>query len=94
MAKKLTQWEVPRTHTEYNNLLILKLFGFEFVNCYSSLFYIAFFRNVSVSLVIFDTTIRQYLNDILKVTVNSLIARILFQSDVLLKNQNNVQFNN
>ena len=34
--------ELPRTKTEYENSLTLKMFLFQFVNYYSSCFYIAF----------------------------------------------------
>ncbi len=36
--------ELPRTKTEYENSLTLKMFLFQFVNYYSSCFYIAFFK--------------------------------------------------
>ena len=38
--------ENHRTQTQYNDSLIVKLFAFQFVNTYTSLFYIAFFRGV------------------------------------------------
>ena len=38
--------ENHRTQTQFEDSLILKLFGFQFVNSYSSLYYIAFFREV------------------------------------------------
>ena len=41
--------ENHRTQTEYDDALILKLFAFQFVNSYTSLFYIAFFRTVRAS---------------------------------------------
>ncbi|GMR42221.1 hypothetical protein PMAYCL1PPCAC_12416 [Pristionchus mayeri] len=41
---RLTEWENHRTQTEYQNALIIKLFAFQFVNNYTSLFYIAFVR--------------------------------------------------
>ncbi|KAL4230701.1 hypothetical protein ACF0H5_011077 [Mactra antiquata] len=44
LARKLTDWENHRTQTMYNDALIIKLFAFQFVNNYSSCFYIAFFR--------------------------------------------------
>lgn len=44
LAVYLTDWENHRTQTSYEDALILKLFGFQFVNSYTSLFYIAFFR--------------------------------------------------
>ena len=49
MLKKpgLTSWENHRTNSIHENNLVLKLFAFEFVNCYGNLFYIAFFRTVS-----------------------------------------------
>jgi len=46
VAYKLTEWENPRTKTEFNDSYILKRFAFEFVNSYGSLFYVAFFRNI------------------------------------------------
>lgn len=45
IAIALTDWETPRTKTEYHNILTLKLFSFQSVNMYSSLFYIAFFKS-------------------------------------------------
>lgn len=44
LAYKLTDWENHQTRTKYEDALILKLFGFQFINSYASLFYIAFFR--------------------------------------------------
>lgn len=44
LAVYLTDWENHRTQTSYEDALIIKLFGFQFVNSYTSLFYIAFFR--------------------------------------------------
>ena len=46
IAKKLTKWENYRTYSEYENQLVYKLFAFQFVNNYASLFYVAFLRNV------------------------------------------------
>uniref|UniRef100_A0A915B4Y7 Anoctamin n=2 Tax=Parascaris univalens TaxID=6257 RepID=A0A915B4Y7_PARUN len=44
IANKLTYWENHRTISEYNNALVVKLFAFQFVNNYTSLFYLAFIR--------------------------------------------------
>lgn len=44
LAVTLTEWENHRTQSEFNRHLIIKLFAFQFVNSYTSLFYIAFFR--------------------------------------------------
>jgi len=44
LAQKLTEWENHRTQTQFNDHLIIKLFAFQFVNSYTALFYIAFFR--------------------------------------------------
>ncbi|XP_022668609.1 anoctamin-7-like isoform X3 [Varroa destructor] len=44
LAYKLTQWEMHRTQTEFDNNLTFKVFMFQFVNYYSSIFYIAFFK--------------------------------------------------
>lgn len=45
VAIMLTNWENHRTQSHYDNWLIIKLFMFQFVNSYTSLFYIAFFKN-------------------------------------------------
>ncbi|KAE9549961.1 hypothetical protein FO519_006820 [Halicephalobus sp. NKZ332] len=44
LAYKLTDWECPRTQTEFENSYTLKVFLFQFINFYSSLFYIAFIK--------------------------------------------------
>lgn len=44
LAEYLTEMEMPRTQTEYDDSLTLKLYLLQFVNCYSSIFYIAFFK--------------------------------------------------
>uniref|UniRef100_A0AAY4EDR3 Anoctamin n=1 Tax=Denticeps clupeoides TaxID=299321 RepID=A0AAY4EDR3_9TELE len=40
----ITDMEVPKTHLEYENRLTMKMFLFQFVNYYSSCFYLAFFK--------------------------------------------------
>lgn len=44
LALKMTQWEMHRTQTEFEDQLTFKVFVFQFVNFYSSIFYIAFFK--------------------------------------------------
>ncbi|OQV17299.1 Anoctamin-4 [Hypsibius exemplaris] len=44
VAKWLTNMECPRSQTEYEKSLTWKYYIFEFVNCYSSLVYVAFFK--------------------------------------------------
>ncbi|KAF7286638.1 hypothetical protein GWI33_004671 [Rhynchophorus ferrugineus] len=44
LAIYLTNLENPRTHTEYEDSYTFKIFLFEFMNFYSSLIYIAFFK--------------------------------------------------
>ncbi|XP_028280912.1 anoctamin-6 [Parambassis ranga] len=44
----ITNFELPRTKTEYENSLTLKMFLFQFVNYYSSCFYIAFAKGKAV----------------------------------------------
>ncbi|KAF6210699.1 hypothetical protein GE061_013806 [Apolygus lucorum] len=44
LAYRLTQWEMHRTQTEFEDHLTFKVFIFQFVNFYSSIFYIAFFK--------------------------------------------------
>ncbi|XP_004083188.1 anoctamin-6 [Oryzias latipes] len=40
----ITNFELPRTRTDYENSLTMKMFLFQFVNYYSSCFYIAFVK--------------------------------------------------
>uniref|UniRef100_A0A665WRY5 Anoctamin n=1 Tax=Echeneis naucrates TaxID=173247 RepID=A0A665WRY5_ECHNA len=40
----ITDMEIPKTHLEYENRLTMKMFMFQFVNYYSSCFYVAFFK--------------------------------------------------
>ncbi|KAG7468367.1 hypothetical protein MATL_G00142180 [Megalops atlanticus] len=40
----VTDMEIPKTHLEYENKLTMKMFLFQFVNYYSSCFYVAFFK--------------------------------------------------
>ncbi|MBN3279928.1 ANO5 protein, partial [Polyodon spathula] len=40
----ITDLEIPRTHIQYENRLTTKMFLFQFVNYYSSCFYVAFFK--------------------------------------------------
>jgi len=44
IAYYLTELEMPRTQTEFDNSRTLKMFLLQFVNYYSSIFYIAFFK--------------------------------------------------
>lgn len=44
IAIYLTNLENPRTQTEYEDSYTFKIFFFEFMNYYSSLIYIAFFK--------------------------------------------------
>ncbi|XP_060047427.1 anoctamin-6 isoform X2 [Erinaceus europaeus] len=44
VAVMITNFELPRTQTDYENSLTMKMFLFQFVNYYSSCFYIAFFK--------------------------------------------------
>jgi hypothetical protein len=45
IAQVLVDWENHRTETDYDNALIIRTFLFQFVNSYTSLFYVAFFKN-------------------------------------------------
>eukprot|EP00003_Mantamonas_plastica_P007860 TRINITY_DN1669_c0_g1_i2.p1 TRINITY_DN1669_c0_g1~~TRINITY_DN1669_c0_g1_i2.p1 ORF type:complete len:879 (-),score=317.84 TRINITY_DN1669_c0_g1_i2:30-2609(-) len=44
LAVALTDWENHRTQTQYEDQLIVKTFLFQFINSYSSLAYISFFK--------------------------------------------------
>ncbi|XP_026234344.1 anoctamin-5b isoform X1 [Anabas testudineus] len=45
----ITDMEIPKTHLEYENRLTTKMFMFQFVNYYSSCFYVAFFKGKFVN---------------------------------------------
>jgi len=45
LAYKLTEWENYRTRSEFDNALTFKIIMFYFVSSYTSLFYMAFFKN-------------------------------------------------
>jgi hypothetical protein len=47
IAKRLTEWENHRTYSEHSNALLAKTIIFKFINCYISLYYIAFFKQHS-----------------------------------------------
>ncbi|VDP85375.1 unnamed protein product [Echinostoma caproni] len=59
MAVKLTDLELHRTQVEYDNSLTLKLYLLQFVNYYSSVFYIAFIQGTTSALPGSDTLIVQ-----------------------------------
>lgn len=44
IAYYLTELEMPRTQTDFDNSLTLKMYLLQFVNYYSSIFYVAFFK--------------------------------------------------
>jgi hypothetical protein len=44
LALRLTEWEYPRTTKDFESSFTFKVFMFEFINYYSFLFYIAFFK--------------------------------------------------
>ncbi|KAK5928836.1 hypothetical protein CgunFtcFv8_010120 [Champsocephalus gunnari] len=44
LAHILTRWEMHRTQSKYEDMFILKVFIFQFINFYSSPVYIAFFK--------------------------------------------------
>lgn len=44
MAEYLTELEMWRTQTQFDDSLTLKIYLLQFVNYYSSIFYIAFFK--------------------------------------------------
>jgi len=44
LAQKFNDWENHQTQTQYENSLIIKHFFFQFLNSYTILFYIAFFK--------------------------------------------------
>ena len=45
IAIMMTEWENPRTRSDYEKSFTVKMFWFQFFNTYSSLFYVAFFKN-------------------------------------------------
>ncbi|GMT17039.1 hypothetical protein PFISCL1PPCAC_8336 [Pristionchus fissidentatus] len=55
LALILTRWECPRTQNDFDNSFTIKVFLFQFVNYYSSLFYIAFFKGILSQLPAFNS---------------------------------------
>jgi hypothetical protein len=51
IAQSMTDWENHRTQLEYDNNLILKNFGFQFVNNYFVLFYIGYMRQIDTQFI-------------------------------------------
>lgn len=45
IAVWLTNWENPRTRTDFEDSFTYKMYLFQFVNTYASIFYIAFFKS-------------------------------------------------
>ncbi|GMS86099.1 hypothetical protein PENTCL1PPCAC_8274 [Pristionchus entomophagus] len=56
LALILTRWECPRTQNDFDNSFTIKVFLFQFVNYYSSLFYVAFFKGLLAQLPTFSYT--------------------------------------
>ena len=48
IAVVLTDWECPRTRTEYEDSFIVKMFFFQFFNTYSSIIYVAFLKSEAI----------------------------------------------
>ena len=44
IAEKLTEWENPRTKSDFEKSFTVKMFWFQFCNTYASVFYVAFFK--------------------------------------------------
>jgi hypothetical protein len=61
LARWMVNMENPRTQTEYEASYTFKIFLFEFVNFYSSLIYIAFFK-------VYQCTVRKRCRDCFKCT--------------------------
>ncbi len=49
LAHELNDWENHRTQVDFEHALLTKKFLIQFVNAYSSLFYVAFFKSTSLS---------------------------------------------
>lgn len=47
IAHKVTEWELPRTNSDFDDSLTVKLYSLQFVNYYIALIYIAFSRAAS-----------------------------------------------
>jgi len=58
LAAYLNDWENHKTDTQYDDALIVKTFFFMFLNSYSSLFYIAFFKGTLAQSIFGDDKLR------------------------------------
>ncbi|CAH2246746.1 anoctamin-7 [Pelobates cultripes] len=63
LAHFLTQWEMHRTETQYEDAFTFKVFIFEFVNYYSTPIYIAFLKGRFLGYPGNETTIFRYRNE-------------------------------
>ncbi|CAF0845476.1 unnamed protein product [Brachionus calyciflorus] len=59
IARFLTDFELHETNSQYEAALTIKMFLFEFVNIYGSLFYIAFFKGRNISFKILDYDLKE-----------------------------------
>ena len=48
IALLLTTWENYRLEKDFRDQLVMRMFGFQFINCYFSLFYVAFIKRYGV----------------------------------------------
>lgn len=48
MAEYLTELELQRTQSEFDDSLTLKIYLLQFINYYASIFYIAFFKGKNI----------------------------------------------
>ncbi|KAK2168459.1 hypothetical protein NP493_1230g00018 [Ridgeia piscesae] len=99
LAWKLTDWENHRTQTRYDDALIMKLFAFQFVNNYTTLFYIAFLRGDScgvdnncmpmLSFQVFTLMISKplpkFLSDLVIPWLTNLWEKVFFKSSIVEK---------
>lgn len=82
VAVYLTNLENPRTQTEYEDSYTFKIFFFEFINFYSSLIYIAFFK-VSTNLSTTRNLVELDQDD--KIYDDKTKWRIIFQNHLILE---------
>ncbi|EDO27906.1 predicted protein, partial [Nematostella vectensis] len=81
IALWLTEWENHRLESSYNNHLIVKLVLFYFVNCFYSLFYIAFYLQ-DIALLRTHLAALMITSQVIGQITESLVPYLMFRSRV------------
>lgn len=87
LAEYLTELEMHRTQTEFDDSLTLKMYLLEFINYYASIFYIAFCKGKLVGYPAKYNRLFGYRQEEVKFKINTyiLISSYAFTSNIKMK---------